>query len=165
MSSPVRRLARPMIGAVYVYMGVNQLRNLAPVVAAAEGAGFPQPERAAQLHAGGNVVGGLALSTGRLPRLAALGLATNLAATTYLGHAFWSATPAEKEMQRMQFLKNLSMLGGLLVTAADTGGRESIPHAVGRVSSRAVRRAEKARGKAAKRAGQLQHQAGDKLSL
>jgi hypothetical protein len=42
------------------------------------------------------------------------------------------------------------MLGGLLLAAADTGGRESLPHAVGRVSRRTVRRAEKAAKKASK---------------
>ncbi|MFN2521777.1 MAG: hypothetical protein ABR614_00470 [Mycobacteriales bacterium] len=42
------------------------------------------------------------------------------------------------------------MLGGLLLAAADTGGRESIPHAAGRVTRRAKKRAAKATKSAAK---------------
>jgi hypothetical protein len=57
------------------------------------------------------------------------------------------------QMQRANFLKNVSMLGGLLLAAADTGGRESVPHAVGRVS----RRAKKKAAKAAKRAEKSLH--------
>jgi putative oxidoreductase len=165
VSSPVRLLARPLLAAIFVKSGVSQLRDLKPIEGAAEAAGFPNPKLAAQLHAGGNLVGGLALATGRAPRLAALGLAINLVPTTYVGHAFWKADADSKQLQQAMFLKNLSILGGLLIAVADTGGRESIPHRVGRVSGRTAKKAEKVSRRAAKRAGELPGQAVDLLPL
>ncbi|BCB85977.1 hypothetical protein Psuf_032900 [Phytohabitans suffuscus] len=47
--------------------------------------------------------------------------------TTLAGHAFWEhEDPAERRTQRLHFLKNMSMLGGLLLAAADTEGRPSL---------------------------------------
>ena len=43
------------------------------------------------------------------------------------------------------------LVGGLLIAANDTGGRESLPHAAGRLSSRAAKKASKAAKKAEKR--------------
>jgi hypothetical protein len=43
------------------------------------------------------------------------------------------------------------MLGGLLLAFADTGGRESLPHAAARVTRRTQKKAAKAAQKAEKR--------------
>ena len=70
----------------------------------------------------------MALALGVFARPASLALAASLVPTTLAGHAFWQETdPAAKAQQRIQFLKNLAMLGGLLLAAADTGGRPSVP--------------------------------------
>lgn len=40
--------------------------------------------------------------------------------TTVAGHPFWEIDdPAKRSQQRVQFLKNLGILGGLLVVAFD----------------------------------------------
>ena len=137
-------LARPMLASIFITTGISALKDPSYVAQSARDAGLSEPDKLATLHGASNVVGGLALATGRFPRLAALGLAANLIPTTLVGHAFWSAPADQKPMQQINFFKNLSMLGGLLLAVADTGGRESVPHAVGRVSRRAVRKAERA---------------------
>lgn len=146
--SPSRLLARPMLASIFISTGVNTLKDPSYAAHVAREAGLTEPEKLAQAHGVTNLVGGLALATGRFPRLAALGLAAGLVPTTLLGHAFWSAPADQKQMQQINFLKNVSLIGGLLVAAADTGGRESLPHAVGRVT----RRGKKKAAKAAKRA-------------
>jgi putative oxidoreductase len=90
-------------------------------------------------------VAGLMLTTGHLTRPAAATLAGTLIPTTLAGHPFWRAhDPAERASQRIQFLKNLGLLGGLLLAAADTQGRPGLrwrtSHAVGG-GRRTVRRA------------------------
>lgn len=66
------------------------------------------------------VVAGLALATGRFPRLAALVLAGTLVPTTAAGHPFWDERdPQRKAEQRNHFLKNISMAGGLLMATLD----------------------------------------------
>jgi len=68
------------------------------------------------------VTGGLLLNTA-LHRPAAMLLAGTMVPTTLTGHPFWRLEdPAQRAAQRTQFLKNLSVLGGLLLAAADTGG-------------------------------------------
>ena len=61
------------------------------------------------------------------PRLSALTLAATLVPTTLAGHRFWEADEeTDQAQQRIHFLKNLSMFGGLLIAAADTAGRPSV---------------------------------------
>ena len=61
---------------------------------------------------------GLALATGTVPHLAALALACSLVPTTIAGHPFWREhDPGARAGQRIHFLKNVAMLGGLLLAA------------------------------------------------
>ena len=148
MISPIRKIARPLVSGLFVASGVNALRSSDYQVQATRDAGLPNPEQLVRVHAISNIVGGLAFATGRVPRVAALGMAVNLVPTTYVGHPFWNFEGQEKQGQQIHFFKNLSIIGGLLLAVADTGGRESVPHAAGRiaggVSSSAHGKVEKA---------------------
>jgi len=156
--SPTRTLARPLMAVTFVTGGVDALRHPGPRVEAARGAGLENPEQLVRANAAVMLLGGLALATGRLPRLSALALAGTLVPTTYVGHAFWTEKDeTSKQQQRIHFAKNLSMLGGLLLAVADTGGRESLPHAAGRVTRRAKKRAAKATATAGKKGSAVVH--------
>ena len=73
------------------------------------------------------VVGGVLLATGRLPRLARSRSRRSLIPTTFAGHRFWEIEdPQQRAQQRIHFLKNVSMLGGLIIAATDTEGRPSL---------------------------------------
>lgn len=152
--SPTRRLARPLLAAPFVAGGINALKSPASHVQDAKDAGLPEPEKVVQAVSGTKIAAGLMLATGRLSRLSSLALAGTSAASAYVHHPFWKETdPASKSQVRNQFLADLGLMGGLLVAAADTGGRESVPHAAGRISRRAKRRAVKTTAKLEKRAG------------
>ena len=133
----VRRLARPMLASVFVYGAVTTLRNPVPQLPAAERVAPPVAEHVpglstdtmdlVRINAAVQLGAGLLLATGRLPRLAALALAGSLVPTTLAGHRFWEETDAQtRRNQLIHFIKNVSILGGLLVAAADTGGRPSL---------------------------------------
>jgi putative oxidoreductase len=97
--------------------------------------------------AASDVVAGVALATGRFSRPAALVLAAGLVPTTLAGHPFWDADSAkEKAEHQTHFLKNLAVLGGLLLAAADTEGQPGLryrtEHAVDR-AGRAVGRSQR----------------------
>lgn len=65
---------------------------------------------------------GALLALGIMPRLSATVLAGSMVPTTFAGHAFWTVEdPAARKMQRVQFLKNAAMIGGLLALAARKG--------------------------------------------
>lgn len=76
-----------------------------------------QADMLVKLNGAAMVGGGAALALGILPRLASLGLIGALAPTTAAGHAFWKVAPEEKAGQKIQFLKNLAMIGGLAAIA------------------------------------------------
>ena len=154
--SPIRTLARPMLAGVFVTGGIDALRNPGARVELARGAGLSSPEKLVRINAAADVLAGLTLARGRAARLSALVLAGSIGPATYLAHPFWSEKDkAVRKQQQALFFKNLGLLGGLLIAAADTGGRESLPHAAGRVSRKARRQSAKAAGKGRKKAAKL----------
>ena len=131
----VRRVARPLLAAIFVVQGLEQLRHpsalrpkVAPFAERLAPLGLPNdPELLVRANGATMVAGGALLATGRVPRLASLALAGALVPTTYVGHAFWAETdPAVKRTQRIGFLKNLGLLGGLLLASVDTEGRPGV---------------------------------------
>jgi putative oxidoreductase len=142
-------VARPMIGAMFVYGGLDSLRHPAAKAPAAEpvtapltdATGFP-PAQLVMVNGAVQVGAGIALAVGFLPRPAAIALAASLVPTTLAGHRFWEKKDSkERAGQTIQFLKNLSMLGGLVLAATSTGGRPSVPWRVRRAVHTAVDRA------------------------
>lgn len=138
-----RMIARPMLASMFVVGGVNALKNapkLAPkaqevtdrvvpmVHKAAPALPIPQdPVTLVRLNAAVQVGAAAALATGRAPRLASATLAASLVPTTVAGHRFWAESdPAQKTAQRLQFFKNVSMLGGLLLASVDTDGKPGV---------------------------------------
>lgn len=147
----MRRLARPLLASTFIAGGADALRNPGPRVELVRNAGLSSPEQLVRINAAADLVGGLLLATNRLPRLSSLVLAGSLIPTTYVGHPFWAEKDkAVRKQQQLHFLKNLGMLGGLLISVADTGGRESLPHATARVSRSARKKLAQAQESASK---------------
>ncbi|WP_431986455.1 DoxX family protein [Streptomyces griseoflavus] len=135
--SLLRVLGRPMLASMFVAGGLDSVRNPQNVAGLAEPVVRPVTDRVpllpdgtedcVRLNGAVQVVGGLMLATGRLPRPAALALAVTLVPTTLAAHRFWEEEdPDRKTQQRIHFLKNLAMLGGLLIAADDTGSAPSL---------------------------------------
>jgi uncharacterized membrane protein YphA (DoxX/SURF4 family) len=144
--SPIRRVARPLLAAVFVSGGVDVLRNpepraekAAPVATKmAKPLGLPEDAlELVKINAAVQVVAGLFLSIGKLPRVAALALCGSIVPTTLAGHRFWEETePATRAQQRTHFLKNLGLLGGLLLATVDTAGKPSLSWRAKRAAER-----------------------------
>jgi uncharacterized membrane protein YphA (DoxX/SURF4 family) len=117
---PIRVLTRWCLAPLFVIAGAEAARAPGARAEKAEHLGLPVPELATRANGGLMVVAGGALALGYHPRLAALALAGSLVPTTLAGHAFWEESdPKAISAQRVQFLKNLALLGGLLLVATD----------------------------------------------
>lgn len=119
-----------MLGAMFIVGGYGTLTNPERVVPKAEpvvGAisdripGVPQATvTAVRWNGAVQVVAGTLLSVGIAPRLGAAALAGSLVPTTAAGHRFWEIDdPQDRAQQRIHFLKNVAMLGGLLLAATE----------------------------------------------
>ena len=151
----VRRIARPMLASTFLYGGLDQLRHPSPKVPRAEKLDIPSKpgmsalnitstEQAVRVNGAVQVAAGALLVLNRFPRVASLALAASLIPTTAAGHRFWEESDdAAKTQQKNHFFKNVSMLGGLLIAAVDTGGKESLVRRTKRVTRTSKRRAEK----------------------
>jgi uncharacterized membrane protein YphA (DoxX/SURF4 family) len=127
--APLRPPARVLTGSTYVLLGFDAWRapggrvDLAGPVLARMRKVAPLPdddEQLVRLNAGVQVVAGATLALGIYPRLSALALAGSLIPTTLAGHSFWNLEdPAAQKTQRVQFHKNMAMLGGLLLAVLD----------------------------------------------
>ncbi|MDX6338847.1 MAG: hypothetical protein QOG05_6187 [Streptosporangiaceae bacterium] len=166
----LRALARPMLASIFIVQGYETLRRPERVAPRAEKVVGPLKERVdalpddteqlVRINGGVQLVAGSLLAIGRFPRLSALALAATLVPTTLAGHPYWEAKDdQERAQQRIHFLKNLTMLGGLLIAAADTKGKPSLAwqgrHAVqaARHDVSLATRTAKASGKAGAKVG------------
>ena len=157
-----RLVARPMLASMFIVGGLDSVRNAQQRAAAAQPVTdqlvpllqrvVPQlpsdPATLVRINGTAQVAAGVALATGRAPRISALVLAASLLPTTAAGHRFWEKEdPAERAQQRVHFFKNVSMLGGLLITAGDTEGQPGVVWRTRRAAKDARREARQlARG-------------------
>ena len=132
-----RAVARPLLASMFISGGLDSVRHPETKVAAAQGVTdqlrtvVPSlPKDTATLVRFNGMVqlgAGVMLATGRAPRLASLALIGSILPTTYAGHRFWEETDEKiRAQQRVHFLKNLGLLGGLILAAVDTGGAPSL---------------------------------------
>ena len=68
------------------------------------------------------IVGGLSVLAGFKARVGALLLIAFLVPVTLVFHGFWRYADPERTVEMIQFMKNLAILGGLLVVLAHGAG-------------------------------------------
>jgi putative oxidoreductase len=155
----LRTVARPMLASMFVYGGAMALKQPGGRAARAQPTADLIKKIVPQLPVNGSnltrfngavqLTAGLGLATGHLPRLSALALAVSLPPTTVAGHRYWDETdPAARTNQRIHFLKNMALTGGLLMATLDPEPHKKF---IGR------RAKDKVTGAASSVAGQLDH--------
>jgi len=113
---------------MFVYGGLDAVQHPTPKVEKAKAVTDPiadllpideEPTDLVRLNGAVQVGAGVTLALGILPRLSAAMLAASLVPTTAAGHRFWDEQePRARAQQTIHFLKNVSMLGGLLAVIA-----------------------------------------------
>lgn len=130
--NPLRFVASAALAGIFISGGINALKDPKPLASIAKGTvetlgktasmvtGVPgldkvDPSLAVRANGATQVAGGLGLMSGLLRRPSALGLIMSLIPTTLAGHPFWKMSGADRANQQVQFLKNLGLIGGLLM--------------------------------------------------
>lgn len=117
---------RILLGLLFVLSGFGKIAGFEGTVGYIAAQNLPLPTVLAVLTILVELGGGLALVTGFYTRRSALVLAAFTLLTAFVFHAFWAAPEAARMMQQINFLKNLSIAGGMLVLAAFGPGSLSI---------------------------------------
>jgi putative oxidoreductase len=122
-------MGRSLLAPMFVSGGLDAIRHPQSKEAKAEVITGPITETLGlpdetptlvRVNGGVQVVGGVLLGLGVLTRVAAFALAASLIPTTLAGHRFWEESdPKAKAAQRIHFLKNTAMLGGLVLVTTD----------------------------------------------
>jgi putative oxidoreductase len=88
--------------------------------------GMPSPTIYSYAAAGVELLGGILIIVGLFTRTAAAALFIFAALTIYFFHPFWTLDGAQATAQQIHALKNLAIMGGLLLLVAYGPGRFSI---------------------------------------
>jgi putative oxidoreductase len=117
-------VARLGLGAIFLVSGLGKLAAWSGTAAWAGSMGVPPV-----LLAGATtleLLGALSLLLGWRARLGAVALLAFLVPVTLVFHAFWTAHGPEGQLQTIQFLKNVSIGGGLVAILAAGPGALSL---------------------------------------
>ena len=131
MNKSLNFLSRALIAVIFVLSGFMKLANFQGMAGMAASTGLPLPSISIALAAFIEIAAGLALVAGWQVRWASLALFLYLIPATLIFHAAKLSDPAQAQMQMVEVLKNLAIMGGLLKFYVDASpGRVATPASV-----------------------------------
>jgi putative oxidoreductase len=119
-------VARVLMMVLFVVFGWSKLTGFSAAEAYMATTGAPVPAVAAAIAVVMELGVGIALAVGVFTRPLALLLALYTLGTALIGHHFWTQTGMEQYVNMVNFYKNISIIGGLLLLVVTGPGRYSI---------------------------------------
>jgi len=117
---------RVLLALIFVISGYNKLVGFDGTVGYIASKGLPLPQLAAAAAIAIELVGGVLLVIGWQTRWAATAIFLFMIPTTLIFHAFWAAPAANLQMETIQFMKNLCIMGGMLYVMSFGAGPLSV---------------------------------------
>jgi putative oxidoreductase len=111
---------------MFLWSGVAKIAAFSVMTGYAQAKGLPFPAAGIAAAAAIEILGGLAVLTGLQTKLASWALSVYLIPVTLLFHNFWAIQGADRMDAQIHFLKNVAILGGLLILAASGAGGYSL---------------------------------------
>ena len=119
-------LGRIFLALIFVVSGVGKITGYAGTAAYMASKGLPMVDILLPLTIAVEVGGGLLLAVGWKARWAAAALFLFLIPATLIFHQFWGIDPKLAQMQKIHFLKNVAIMGGMLMVLAIGAGAWSV---------------------------------------
>jgi putative oxidoreductase len=119
-------LGRIFLALIFVVSGVGKITGYAGTASYMASRGLPMVEVLLPLTIAVELGGGLMLALGWKTRWAAAALFLFLVPTTLIFHQFWGIDPKLVQMQKIHFLKNVAIMGGMLMVIAIGAGAWSV---------------------------------------
>jgi putative oxidoreductase len=122
----VALLGRLAMGWIFVQSGFGKLTDVAGFAAVLAKRGVPAPSFFGWLGAIVEFGGGLLIIFGVKIRYAAILMVLFVIVATAISHRYWEFTGADLAIQRSNFWKNVTIVGGLLFMFLAGAGRYSV---------------------------------------
>jgi putative oxidoreductase len=119
-------LARVLLMILFVLFGWSKLTGFTGAVAIMVAEGTPLPTVAAIIAIVMEFFAGIAIVLGFYTRPIALLLVLYTLATAVIGHHYWTMLDGERAANMINFYKNISISGGLLLLCVTGPGKYSI---------------------------------------
>ena len=126
VSNAAALLGRILLALIFITSGFGKITGFEGTVGYIASKGLPLPQLGAIIAIIVEVGGSILLVIGYKARWAALALAIFTLAAAIFFHNYWAVEAAEKMGQQINFWKNISMAGGMLMVFAHGPGRYSV---------------------------------------
>jgi len=117
---------RVLIALIFVLSGISKITGFDGTVGYIASKGLPMPQLGALAAILVEVGGGLMVIIGWRARWAAAVMLVFTGAAAALFHNFWAVAPDQAQNAMVHFLKNVSIMGGLLTVAVYGSGPLSL---------------------------------------
>jgi|AntDeeMinimDraft_5_1070356.scaffolds.fasta_scaffold00106_13 uncharacterized membrane protein YphA (DoxX/SURF4 family) len=108
-------VGRVLFGGYFAFSGLNHFMNSDQLSGWVESKGFPAPDLLVYLSGLMLLAGGLGIAAGAFPVASILLVGIFLAAVTPTFHDFWKFEGEEKQNHMVNFMKNVALIGALLM--------------------------------------------------
>lgn len=126
MNQSLNVLGRLLIAALFLPAGLSKITGFEGTVGYIGAMGLPAPALGAVIAIAVEVLGGLALIVGWQTRIAALVLSLFTLVASVIFHAYWAAPADQAFVVQLLFFKNIAVIGGLWILAAQGPGAFSL---------------------------------------
>jgi putative oxidoreductase len=126
LSNTAALAGRVLLGLLFIISGFGKITGYEGTAGYMAAKGLPMVSVLLPLTIAIELGGGLLLALGWKARWTALVFFLFLVPVTFVFHAFWGIDPKEAATQQINFLKNLSIMGGMLMVFAHGPGAYSL---------------------------------------
>jgi putative oxidoreductase len=119
-------IGRLLLTPMFLLSGYAKIGGFTGTAGAIASKGLPMSEALAIAALVVELVGGVMIVLGWKTRWAAVALAAFTAFASYFFHSFWAMPEAQQMTQQLFFMKNLAVIGGLLLLVAFGPGAWSV---------------------------------------
>ena len=119
-------VGRILVAVIFLTSGYGKIVGYAGTASYMASSGMPMVPLLLPLAIVAELVGAAMVIAGFQARSGALALAAFTVVATLVFHRFWTMTGMDAYLQQIQFMKNLGIIGGLLLIVAFGPGRLSL---------------------------------------
>jgi putative oxidoreductase len=126
MTNALALIGRVLLVWLFLDSGYGKIGGFDGTAGYIASKGLPMPQALAGAALVLELVAGALIVIGWQTRWAAAGLAIFTLVATFFFHNYWAMPPAQQMMQKLMFLKNFAITGGLALLVAFGPGRWSL---------------------------------------